>query len=242
VSASKGPGSVTDGVAALFNQLGQFFHIFDLSFLASGATSLGAIAFACAAFHAELPRDLPSWVWITTTVLGSYVAGVACFAVGRKFRANSIWRNTLHHHLRAFMETHGLLDDPLVLGYFNKGGSDIEQNMVAFRLYSRLWAELRDDYGSSESYRALNRYWVTSAMYDGLVISFLIWSGVMLATSINLLRSHDWILSSFVAATSALFALLSRACYQEGDRNFQYQVSELVATFAAMKRKIGPVH
>lgn len=240
MNASKGPGSVADGIGALFNQLGQFFHIFDLSFLASGATTLGAIAFACVLFHAELPRDLPSWVWVTIAVLGSYVAGVASFAVGRKCRARSEWRQTLHRHLRAFMETHGLFEDPLILTYFNSQWPEPQQNIVAFRLYSRLWAELRDDYSASESHRALNRYWVTSAMYDGLIVSFLIWSGVMLAKSVELLTVSAWIPSTFVATTSILFALLSRACYQEGDRNFQYQVSELVATFAALKRKIGP--
>lgn len=235
-----GIGGIAEGVSSIFNQLGQFFHIFDLSFFASGAATFGAFAFACASFKPELPTDLQPWAWVTIFVLGSYISGVASFSVGRKFRNCSEWRRSLHVKLRTFLKSHGMLDDEIISSYLDDELDAAEQNRQAFRLYSRLWAELRDNYGNSESFRVLNRYWVTSAMYDGLIVSFLVWAGVLLIIAVNDLFAARWLAAGLLTVTALLFGLLSRACYQEGDRNFQYQVSELVATFAALKRRILP--
>lgn len=237
---------LSDGISGVLQRAGQIFHVFDLSFFASGAATFSAVLVGSRLAGWALPSNFPTWLNVVVFVFGSYIAGVASFAVGRQFRRFSRYRRTLHKTLRPLARSHGLTTDKVVEAYFDIDVSAIpeksrerERNAVAYRLYSRLWAELRDNYTSSEGYRMLSRYWVMAAMYDGLVLSFLLWSAVAAGVASGRLGLVVDEQRAIAAVAAFAFIGLAYVCNREGLRNFEYQVEDICATFAARREPLA---
>ena len=81
---------VAKAVKPLFDKFIDFFDIFDLSFFVSGATFIGAIAWAnltpsLKALVSSLMVEIPT-VAVVMLALASYVSGMTCFALGRWIR------------------------------------------------------------------------------------------------------------------------------------------------------------
>ena len=72
----------------IFEKVGAFFDIFDLSFFVSGAAALGAIAFWLASIGVREPPQLEGWLKVAILILGSYASGLLCFAAGRLVRSH----------------------------------------------------------------------------------------------------------------------------------------------------------
>jgi hypothetical protein len=229
-----GFSTLAEGVGSILAQFGQFFHIFDLSFFVSGATAFGAILLGHRLSGYEFPGSSPAWLEVAVLVLGSYVCGVVAFATGRRLRNVSKSRTSLETWLPNVLKHFGLESE------ITKRLTDEKSRDAAYRLYSWMWADLRDHDASSESYRLLNRYWVTAAMYDGLMIAFLVWAGLAMIVAFGFGVDFTAGRCATFLATAALFCGASRVCYVEADRNFEYQVVELSATLAAKKQRIVP--
>jgi hypothetical protein len=233
MAAEKGGlSTLAEGIGSILAQFGQFFHIFDLSFFVSGATAFAALILGHHLSGYEFPGQVPPWFDIAVIVLGSYVFGVVTFATGRLLRNSSQSRTSLEKWLPQVITDFGL-ESELTKRLTGRG-----DRAAAYRLYSWMWADLRDHDSSSESYRLLNRYWVTAAMYDGLVVAFLVWAGLAIFCALGFGGHFSWQRSALFFATAALFCAASRVCYREADRNFEYQVVELSATLAAKKERI----
>jgi len=84
-------------------------------------------------------------------------------------RVNVILRAVSNHHLK---------DDEVVKRYLGAAGGRPASGTTlrhAWSLYTRLWAEARQRPDLKPSLDHLNRSWVISATYDGLVVSFMVW-------------------------------------------------------------------
>ena len=77
---------VADALKALFARLGSFFDLFDLSFLVSGSLTLAALVVLAQLANRHLPFQLEGWVRTAVIILGTYVLGLICFAIGRWIR------------------------------------------------------------------------------------------------------------------------------------------------------------
>lgn len=101
-----------------------------------------------------------------------------------------------------------------------------------WRLYERLWVDIRESRKHATSFSLLSRYWVMAATYDGVATSCLIWTLVFLTKPPLPWSDCDmWLLLAFVLASSAAF-------FRQGHNYFKYQVLEVVATLAASTKRL----
>ena len=221
---------VTEGLKAILQRIADFFDIFDLSFIVSGAVTLAALGFW--GWRAGIPTPpIPAgWLNSVAVIIASYVLGLLCFTLGRWLRA--CWRR---HRLRGatddrFLEIlkgHGLHGLPPFSDYVDRTDA-----RGASRLYVRLWAEVRDRPDLAASFSLLRRYWVMAATCDGMVVALLVWFLVLVACIFEWGRTQPinrgvGLVAIVALTTSAL------ACAHEAERYLEYQMEELVAAIAA---------
>lgn len=105
------------------------------------------------------------------------------------------------------------------------------------RLYTRLWAEVRQSPDLVASYTLLNRYWFMAATYDGLATALIVWLIVIGIWSLGVWGIDP--LNRFTGMTlSGTLVLLIITCWREAERYKRYQIEELVATLAYKERKL----
>jgi hypothetical protein len=194
-----------EALKTIFGKISAFFDLFDLSFFVSGAVSLSALIFWLHLAGKQVPFNLQGWLKVLAIILGCYVSGLFCFAVGRWIH----WFQRKKHekksndHFREILEAHGLADERPFSDYLSRAKG-------IRRLYTRLWAEVRQMDQLSPSLSLLNRYWVMAATYDG---SFI---GIPMAV--------------------VLF-MVSWRCFMESSRLVSNQREELVATIAVQRAR-----
>ncbi|WP_019502885.1 hypothetical protein [Pseudanabaena sp. PCC 6802] len=106
------------------------------------------------------------------------------------------------------------------------------------RLYTRLWAEVRQSPDLIASYTLLNRYWFMAATYDGLATALIVWLIIVIAWSLGLWGINPK-LNPFTGITlCGTLVLLTITCWREAERYKRYQIEELVATLAYQKSKL----
>jgi hypothetical protein len=245
---------------AVLDRLAEFFFLFDLSFLVSGAAAFSAVVLA---WHlADVPRlALEGGLQIFAVLIACYLSGLLCFAVG------SWLRNKLPAErgdrfdvlLREILITHGIDRHPVFATYFQRAdeatrrraertsagtadegdgakdedGVDEAGDWSLWRLYTRMWAESRDLIPSSPSWSLLQRYWVMTATYDGLAAALLVWVTLILVWMLGfglVSRLSPWL---GVPALLLLLAFVA-ACFHEAGRLKRYQMEELAATVARL--------
>ena len=223
---------VVDGLKSILQRVADFFDLFDLSFIISGATALGALGFW--AWRAKLPRPPISqgWLYAFAVIIASYVLGLLCFSLGRWLRLSWRWRRLdagAEDRFLPILKGHGLDSASPFSDYIARTDFNGES-----RLYVRLWAELRDRPDLTASFSLLRRYWVMAATLDGLVVSLLIWIAVLFACMLG----WDGVqpLDAQVGAVSVAMLLIAMlACQHEAGRYVQYQMEELVAAIATKR-------
>jgi hypothetical protein len=160
-------------------------------------------------------------------ILGSYVMGLLCFAMGRWIRRAILgrpWTIDFDEHVKSAIEAHGLRADAFIEGYFER------KNAGKDALYTRLWAELRHSPDLKPSLDLLTAYWVRAAVYDGLIAAMSVW-----AFAVFLALSHDrgFLSRPEVGYGILVFIGLSMiTCAREASRSDRYQVDEITATLA----------
>jgi hypothetical protein len=234
-----------EALKLIFAKVVGFFDIFDLSFFVSGIISATAIATLLHLAGVTVTTILASKTGIFLAALASYSLGLVSFALGRQFqRAISLAQNKKEHELSEvhFIETlkaHGLTEQQPFLTYLSiekEESKEKEESNRIQALYTRLWAEIRHSERISASLELLNSYWVKAATYDGLAVSFLLWSGVFLCSTFG------WVVRNCLgrpisAVLATIFLGASLTCLKEARRYREYQAKELVATIAAIRSK-----
>lgn len=230
---STGPlKEVGEGFKAILERVADFFDIFDLSFIVSGATSAAAIAFWGWRAHVEMPPVPRNWVGGVGLLIGCYVLGLVCFAVGRWIRMGRRWLQSEQFFYQWFVQIlqgHGLAAEQPFEQYLQRRDS-----RGAWRLYVRLWAEIRDSPALASSFSLLRRYWVMAATYDGVVIALVVWAAAFIACAFGVGGAKP--IDKWVALPVALaLSIAAVACSREAGRYEKYQVEELVASIAARR-------
>ncbi|MFT3776136.1 MAG: hypothetical protein QM820_63140 [Minicystis sp.] len=237
-----------EALKSLIARVGEIFGVFDLSFFVAGAVCFGALAFGAYVYYGSgkfegIQIDKWSGLQVGAVVLSCYVLGLVCFAVGRRVRRkihseddfyvrlpDELDRFDLRAHYARFLPK-----DPDEKAS-DKAKADHRDLVVEHSklLYTRLWAEARQNKQLASSFALLVRYWVMAAMCDGLAVAFALWFlvwiyWVWLAEQPDLTRPG----SPFIQCAGAGI-LLSAAwfCLGEAKRYGDYQMSELLATLA----------
>jgi len=195
---------------AILDRFAKFFDVLDLSYFISGAVAVSAFMWWAKESGVESPITGPAV--LAATVLGCYVVGLMCFAVGRLSRLNVSkllcrfsWRRLLRtigmthrtrkggltqddgfepecelraRFIRQAARDHCLTGDVALQPYFDaishaKTGAEAQRS--AWSLYTRVWAEARQQAELKASLDHLNRSWVISATYDGLAVALSLW-------------------------------------------------------------------
>jgi len=226
---------LAEALRGLLSRIGEFFDIFDLSFVVSGAVALSALVSWWKGAGRLLPLPSGGWLRVFAIVLACYVAGLFCFAIGRwmRFRPREGNKNDkFMQRIHQLTCSHGLCEIPEVNRYFA-----LDDDYKAWRLYLRLWAELRENLPSSPSLVHLNRAWVLAATFDGVSVAALLWVLVFVAWMFGIglepkLQPGEGLPFAIGLAIGA-FALR-----REARRTQNNQADELFATISAARGKL----
>ncbi len=217
----------------IFEKISEFFNLFDLSFFVSGSTAFSAILFWMHISEKNFLDELDNGWRILIFILASYIIGLACFAVGRWIRtevSKQNYQKKFDCHLRQVLAVHGLDHQESFKKYLDNTHRGI------WRLYTRLWAEVRQCPELAPSFLLLKRYWVMAATYDGVAFAIFIWIAVFFNWCIgyDIQKKLDWKVGGIVIL---LLAFIASACMREAGRYVEYQVEELVASIAVQRDK-----
>ena len=165
----------------IFDKLSDFFDIFDLSFFVSGIATVVCVLLWINLRGFELEYDLKGTILVICSILICYISGLISFVTERwirmglgswiksKFGKNENRYDSFDKNFIRIINAHGLESNQLFKEYLQR--TDFRGT---WRLYVRLWAEIRQDPKYANSLSFLKRYWVMAATYDGLSITLLI--------------------------------------------------------------------
>jgi hypothetical protein len=221
---------VGEGLKSILERIADFFDIFDLSFIVSGATTISAFAFWGWRAGLQHPAIPTGWISAVGLVIACYVAGLVCFAVGRWIRMG--WRSRssekrFHKWFVFVLDGHGLTGVPPFNEYLAR-----KETRGDWRLYVRLWADVRQSSPLAASFSLLRRYWVMAATYDGVAIALVVWAATLVGCAFGVAGAKP--IDKWLALPLTLVLLVCAvACSREAGRFVDYQVEELVASIAA---------
>jgi len=223
-SAAKEVGA---GLRSILERVADFFDLFDLSFIVSGSVAIGATYFWIAIVgRFPFPTIGENWIRVAVLIVSSYVAGLVCFATARYIRQRFLYRR-LDTTIVKVLSGHDLSETPSFSAYLGRD----ESLRGPWRLYARLWAEVRHDSASSPSFTLLRRLWVMAATYDGLSVALGLWALALLWYTLANLQTST--LPYFSGVGTALALLACFVCHNEARRYVEDQVETLIATVAA---------
>jgi hypothetical protein len=224
----KTPGEeVASGLHSIFERVGEFFHIFDLSFFVSGSMTFGALAFVYILMGKSHQFPFMPWVGIFALIIACYVCGLISFAVGRELSGLTFRRSKLKHTLPLALEAHNLKDENIA-SYING------ENPQYWWLYIRMWSEIVHETTSPVVIHHLMRYWAMAATYDGVAFSFIVWACALIILQFRNIAPDPvgqgaGTVGAFLCLCAAFFA------FRRGANYYEYQIEDVVAHFAVMR-------
>jgi hypothetical protein len=203
------PG-ITESLKPIIDKLTDFFHIFDLSYIISGIGTSASI-YIWMFYNDYLPQlDLSTKQFILIAVLVSYIFGLVSFGLGRIIRKSTFKILKCQSHYEKVKEKLEIIN--------------IDNENDFDKQYWTKWSKLREDSQKSTSYNHINRYWVMTATYDGLISSFLI-SIILIATSFSLFDGWCIFILTELFFTISVYSMIYQA-----DKNELYQKLEIFIT------------
>lgn len=218
---------VASGLRSIFERIGEFFHIFDLSFFVGGAMTFGAVAFTY--LKMEYPRQFPfaPWVGVLAIIVACYVFGLIAFAVGREVSGRTFRRDALDRVLPLAVTAHSISGE--IITSYTAG-----EKPRLWWLYIRMWSEIAHEKSAPIVLHHLMRYWAMSATYDCVAFSFIVWAAALIAVQFRLI-APDPIGHGIGTVAAALCICAALFAFRRGANYFEYQIEDVVAHFAVMR-------
>jgi membrane protein DedA with SNARE-associated domain len=226
-----------EALKLIFGKIGDFFDIFDLSFFVSGVILVSAIYVWAVLAGFNLSILLIGKMGVVIGVIGCYVAGLVSFAFGRWIRTEIIRRifkrksreDSFDPNFLAILKSHGLDKESSFSNYIER-----KESRGVWRLYIRLWADIRHSPLAEPSLQLLKRYWVMTATYDGISVSVFVW-GILSFSVGGGFGSITQVPQFFLFVMGGILFLLAYACLREAGRYEKFQVEEIVASIASIR-------
>jgi hypothetical protein len=225
---------VANGVRSVFDRIGEFFHIFDLSFFVSGGMVVGALVFTY--LRMGYPREFPfaSWISVLATIIACYVCGLIAFAVGREFSGRTFRRRTLEKTLPSALEEHNLTDE-VTSRYIAADKPRL------WRLYVRMWSDIAHEKSAPLLLHHLMRYWAMSATYDSVAFSFIAWAAAFVALQFETVTYKP--IGHGVGSVAASLCLAAAFfAFRRGANYYEYQIEDVVAHFAVTRHSLTQLY
>lgn len=220
-----------EALRVLLAKISDFFDILDLSFLISGAAFVGAFYFWGRLYGNISLLNFFAKLSLLTLIILCYISGLICFALGRWLRTTLTYKQEekFKNHFVEVLSAHQLDKELPFKPYLKgRGHSDV------WRLYIRLWAEIRQNPTLSPSFSLIRRYWVMAATYDGL--AFVILSWIIIVSFARFVLAFSLSLITYIIIMILLILVLY-ACMREARRNQEHQVEELIASITVSRNK-----
>jgi hypothetical protein len=222
---------IASGLRSIFERIGEFFHIFDLSFFVAGVMTFGALVFVYIVM--KKPRQFPfePWVGVVALIVASYVCGLIAFSVGRELSGRTFRRRILHRILPRALEAHNLSTESITL--YTAG-----EHPRFWWLYIRMWSEITHEKSAPLVLHHLMRYWAMAATYDSVGFSFLVWAFVLIVVQFKYVAPNPighgiGSIGALLCACAAYFA------FRRGADYYEYQIEDVVAHFAVMRGRLS---
>ncbi len=222
---------VGDGIRTIFSRLGEFFHIFDLSFFVAGASTVGALAVLSWRLKVtqKISISISGWLGVLSFIIACYICGLVVFSLGRSLNRKMFRQKVIKTYLSEALIGQQLRGE--VIDEFKEGKAPPE--FPQWRLYIRLWQELAARHSQSVAFSHLSRYWAMAATYDGVAASFLVWVvAIIPLKAFGQLVLDPW--PGWVAVAALIGASLQ--CFRQGGKYYEFQVEDLVAALAVMRK------
>jgi len=212
---------INKGLSSILERLGEFFHIFDLSFVVAGAMTFSALTFLYIKISLPFWFPFQEWERVFVIIVGCYVCGLISFAGGRHI--NEYKRRRC---LRKIL--------PISLNEYNLCKVFIEHDdkqkidKMYEHIYTLMWSKIVNEKPDSPALRHLMRYWSMSATYDGVAFSLIVWALVIFVVQFcqitpNPINNWVSIFGTLLTGMAALIAFRQAASY------YEYQIKDLVA-------------
>lgn len=212
----------------ILQKLGDFFDLFDLSFIVSGmATSLSLLFVYHNLTDEEVFKAIGEWngFLIFLSLIVVYLIGLLSWVLGKGIR--NIIRKTRYSDLKNHFENNNAGNDPLYLQYANQNN----QEVAMYNLYCMLWGKIRENDKVITSFALLKRYWVQTANFEGLLFSVVAWA---IAFGISFFNEPIFDKRYYILIGSGLIVTFI-AVFKEAVNYKKYQMTELVVTYLAEK-------
>jgi hypothetical protein len=176
-------------------------------------------------------------------VFGCYVNGMVFFAAGRFIRRTFATLfpggsgagdkgKKFDALFLEVLQAHGLADQQPFKEYLDRA-----QVRGVWRLYVRLWAEIRQADRLAPSFLLLKRYWVMAATYDGLAVALALWIVFIGRWLFGFKHASVNITWEIAVPVMMCLTILAIGCLVESSRYLKYQIEELVASIAAERSR-----
>jgi hypothetical protein len=214
-------GELASGMRSILERVGEFFHVFDLSYFVGGASTFGALGFLYLEMGKPMVFPFAPWVGGLALILACYVCGLVAFAAGRWINNRLFRRRKLDVTLPAALSGHRLTDEETIKSYLTGEPPD------RWWLYQRMWSEIAHKRSARAVLDHLMRSWAIAATYDAVAFSFVVWAAAAAAGGTVL---------SIVGAAACLVASLF--AFHRGAEHYKDQIQVAVAHFAVVR---GPL-
>ena len=213
-------GGIAETTGKFAERIAALLEVFDLSFFVAGAAALGGIVAWVRLEGIALPSITGELIF--AAVVGSYVLGLACFAVGRFVRVR-LFRVHVNaaEHLAQLSEAHGLDEMEHYTRY----------STFRRELYGRLWVLVRTEQPLRETFEIAKRYWILGAAYDGLSMAMLAWL-------LPVFHPASGLAPPYIAGFTIAIAVAVAVAWTQARQYKRYQVEELAATAAYWEHRL----
>lgn len=156
---------------SIIDRLSEAFSVFDFSYFISGSASLAILA-VFMWYNSLWPNIvIPHWMGIALLLIIVYVAGIVSMVLGKLLRLSMI-------RPKCIRSLFGIQDFDHI--YTNSVETAASIHALECRellngdkkfLYTMMWSALRNDEKYSKTVSFINKYWVTQALCEGLLVS-----------------------------------------------------------------------
>jgi ABC-type multidrug transport system fused ATPase/permease subunit len=211
-------------IKIIFEKLREFLDVLDYSFFLSGViiNFLNIIVLMINDYDIGKYIEKNVYIYIIIFIILSYVFGLIAFIVGRWLRSGLFKIKAEENFLNLLKELVRIYKIDKHPNYMNL--IDLDNDDTFWLLYSRLWAEIRENKDIEESKILLKKYWTLAAVCDGIV-----GSGIYVLCILFYYNICDQF-NILLIILFIFIIIIVILCSREANRFIKFQAEELFAT------------
>ena len=163
------------GIEKFTEPLGKALSVFDFSFFISGAATMGGIALDMHYYGHDGPYAIGGWLGPALLIIATYICGLMSWSIGKTIRW-WILRLVLCEKDPVNADFERIYQESqYVLG--NKKPHEAENTDVSMKHnidYTSMWIVLEKNEKAAPRMTYMNKMWVMTAVFEGLITSWIV--------------------------------------------------------------------